>query len=567
MLPEEYPAVISTGRDPKLALEINDKWISVASGSEDFSFKVTRKNPYEEALCKCEDERFELDMAINYCESAISSLEKLLPEVGAACERGDTLFAYQKCTEGNLHRQLKKIFADVLESVLQQTKSNPKALVEVMIKIIRTHRDKHLQKKKDQNQLWKEDCEKNFAKSLDHRAFYFRQSEKKNTNTKAFLLEIRSRYDKRTAETTPDLVKKGGTISSVYYNSVPMLVPEPFHTIPVEHDDVAKLGPAYSPLYNLATNREVKKYASKLPQFQLLFDRRNAFDEAYRLVLDQIVSSHTAQPDQDHTKAFFTRLMEDFFCCDCAHIDSAEGEGFTEDDIRVAMSENFLTKRLEHGEMALAETWGKVREEVAGADAKGGEESKSADAKKAKPVRLPKTTRGGHNKKMDKKGDNNGKGVVLFDRGLAKSPVKEPSEPMELLHQKGKKIEDALFLPTATSDHCNVMYGTADFYSFFRHFHCLYERLIKARTFAGKALEADLEKRPELATKFSALLGKKRDELKTERYEQVYLKGLYAYLRGNIDAAKYEDFCRHTLGPQGYLLFTMDKLISAVYLL
>ncbi len=237
--------MIGTGRDPKLSLELNDKWVSVASGSEDFSFKVTRKNPYEEALCKCEDERFEMDMAINYCDYAIEYLEKLLVELPAIIDGGDLLYAYRKCSEGCLHRQLRRIFADSLDSVLEQVKVSPQPLVEAMLRMVNGHRDKHIQNKREQNRQWKEVCEKNNAKSLDHRAFYFKQSEKKNTNAKAFMLEIKSRYDKRAAETTAELVKKGGTATSVYYNSVPMLVPESFHTVPVEHDDIAHMSSAY----------------------------------------------------------------------------------------------------------------------------------------------------------------------------------------------------------------------------------------------------------------------------------------------------------------------------------
>ena len=39
---------------------LNDRLVSIPTGSEDFSFKSTRKNIYEENLFKCEDERFEL---------------------------------------------------------------------------------------------------------------------------------------------------------------------------------------------------------------------------------------------------------------------------------------------------------------------------------------------------------------------------------------------------------------------------------------------------------------------------------------------------------------------------
>lgn len=39
---------------------LNDDWVSVTSGSEDYSFKHMRRNQYEEALFRCEDDRWAL---------------------------------------------------------------------------------------------------------------------------------------------------------------------------------------------------------------------------------------------------------------------------------------------------------------------------------------------------------------------------------------------------------------------------------------------------------------------------------------------------------------------------
>ncbi len=71
-----------------MAKELNDDWISVAHGSEDFSFKVMRKNEYEEQLFNCEDERFDLDWTINLHTSAIETLEKIQAEAQAAQDAG-----------------------------------------------------------------------------------------------------------------------------------------------------------------------------------------------------------------------------------------------------------------------------------------------------------------------------------------------------------------------------------------------------------------------------------------------------------------------------------------------
>lgn len=41
---------------------LNDHWVSVTSGSEDYSFKHMRKNQYEESLFKCEDDRLVINV-------------------------------------------------------------------------------------------------------------------------------------------------------------------------------------------------------------------------------------------------------------------------------------------------------------------------------------------------------------------------------------------------------------------------------------------------------------------------------------------------------------------------
>jgi len=100
MLPDEYPAIISTGRESvfgkELEKELNDLWISVSIGSEDFSFKICRKNIYEEQLCKCEDERFEHDMAINYSDFAIESFEEILRELPEHIAAGDMYSCFKQ---------------------------------------------------------------------------------------------------------------------------------------------------------------------------------------------------------------------------------------------------------------------------------------------------------------------------------------------------------------------------------------------------------------------------------------------------------------------------------------
>ncbi len=47
------------------------RWLPCRSCSEDYSFKLMRKNQYEEALFRCEDDRYDFEMCIEQNKSAM----------------------------------------------------------------------------------------------------------------------------------------------------------------------------------------------------------------------------------------------------------------------------------------------------------------------------------------------------------------------------------------------------------------------------------------------------------------------------------------------------------------
>jgi paired amphipathic helix protein Sin3a len=71
---------------------LNDIWVSVPTGSEDFTFKNQRKNQYEEVLFKCEDERYELDLVIELNTSAIRALEPIKLKLAGLTEEEAATF-------------------------------------------------------------------------------------------------------------------------------------------------------------------------------------------------------------------------------------------------------------------------------------------------------------------------------------------------------------------------------------------------------------------------------------------------------------------------------------------
>ncbi len=49
-MPPGYPPLVSTGRTPLGESVLNTEFVNVITGSEDYSFKLMRKNQYEESL-------------------------------------------------------------------------------------------------------------------------------------------------------------------------------------------------------------------------------------------------------------------------------------------------------------------------------------------------------------------------------------------------------------------------------------------------------------------------------------------------------------------------------------
>jgi paired amphipathic helix protein Sin3a len=138
-------------------------------------------------------------------------------------------------------KQFYNTYNDNSQEMLKFIKTRPLYAINLILERMRPRRKGMIQHKIEQNKHWKEICEKNFYKSLDHRSFYFNQNERKNTNSKAFLAEIKKRYEERVLISTSLMVKKGGSENSIYYNSSTMLAPEPFHKIPIEEDEINQL--------------------------------------------------------------------------------------------------------------------------------------------------------------------------------------------------------------------------------------------------------------------------------------------------------------------------------------
>ncbi|KAL3654153.1 hypothetical protein CASFOL_003834 [Castilleja foliolosa] len=196
LLPTNYPIPPASCRTEIGARVLNDHWVSVTSGSEDYSFKHMRKNQYEESLFRCEDDRFELDILLESVNSTVKHVEELLERMNK--EEGS--FCIEECLTALSLRCIERLYGDHGLDVMDVLRKNAPLALPVILTRLKQKQEEWARCRADFNKVWAEIYSKNYHKSLDHRSFYFKQQDTKNLSAKALLAEIKEMGEKNRKE-------------------------------------------------------------------------------------------------------------------------------------------------------------------------------------------------------------------------------------------------------------------------------------------------------------------------------------------------------------------------------
>lgn len=265
----------------------------------------------------------------------------------------------------------------------------------------------------------------------------------------------------------------------------------------------------------------------KMPQYQLLFDDNKLLVQTIQILYCGLANSYTDPKKHKEACSAFKDIIESLFSVNF----SCEDLGvFTEDEAWTILSDGFLAKRLQNFHKPLAS----VIEEILVAEKDDKEAIKTTKIKKWKGLLSNRTSKATHSL------------MKLFE--------------FEIRKQKER------FIPVFKADEASLFYGGQRFYSFFRHLHCLYERLKVANTFINQAFEQELERRPEINATFGSFIKENIEQIRKERYIDIFFPSTISYALGEIGTEAYEDLCKWLIGSKAYILFTLDKLVRSVYL-
>ncbi|GAA6019428.1 hypothetical protein JCM10207_001383 [Rhodosporidiobolus poonsookiae] len=194
-LPPEEISLQCSGRDALCWEVLNDEWVSQPSYASDEGFVAQRKNPYEEALHRSEEERHEYDYHIEANLRTIALLEPIATRI-ALMEPDERATFRLKPGLGN---QSKSIYQRVLKKVygkeqglevIQALHDNPCVAVPIVLARLKQKDEEWKRALREWNRVWRESDAKNFLKALDHQAITLKANDKRFLTTKALVSEI-----------------------------------------------------------------------------------------------------------------------------------------------------------------------------------------------------------------------------------------------------------------------------------------------------------------------------------------------------------------------------------------
>jgi len=175
---------------------LNDEWVSRPSfASEDSGFMAHKKNIYEEALHRSEEERHEYDFHIEAIVKTIGLLEPINNKISQLNPEDRGQFKLKPNFGGAgksiHHRVIRKIYGrEAGEEVIRAMQDSPAVSIPVVLARLKQKEEEWKRAQREWNKVWREVDARNYYKSLDHQGIVFKASDKKATTPKAFINQI-----------------------------------------------------------------------------------------------------------------------------------------------------------------------------------------------------------------------------------------------------------------------------------------------------------------------------------------------------------------------------------------
>ncbi|KAI6037598.1 hypothetical protein EDC04DRAFT_2897379 [Pisolithus marmoratus] len=202
-IPASEAHMACSGRDDMCRSVLNDEWVSHPTwSSEDSGFVAHKKNVYEEALHRSEEERHEYDFYIEAIVRTIAMLEPINNKIAQLSVEERAGFKLKPNLGGSgksIHQRIiKKIYGrEVGQEVLQAMQETPALAIPVVLMRLKAKEEMWKRAQREWNKVWRAVDAQNYLKSLDHQAIHFKMADKKAITAKAFIGQIEAARDEQ----------------------------------------------------------------------------------------------------------------------------------------------------------------------------------------------------------------------------------------------------------------------------------------------------------------------------------------------------------------------------------
>ncbi|WFD35920.1 hypothetical protein MCUN1_002790 [Malassezia cuniculi] len=213
-LPASEVNLSCSGRDALCYEVLNDTWVSYPTwASEGESFNPHKKNVYEDALYRSEEERHEYDYHIEANLRTIALLEPIAARIAIMDPEERSAFRLKPGLGGQsksiYQRVVKKVYGrDHGLEVISALHDNPAIAVPVVLARLKQKDEEWKRAQREWNKVWREVDARNFYKALDHQGVNFKSTDKKTITSKTLVGEIetiRTAQQQRRLEQDPSL--------------------------------------------------------------------------------------------------------------------------------------------------------------------------------------------------------------------------------------------------------------------------------------------------------------------------------------------------------------------------
>ncbi|KAI8615126.1 hypothetical protein BC830DRAFT_1124114 [Chytriomyces sp. MP71] len=292
-LPADVPRSTCSGRDDLCREVLNDDWIAQPEFVSETGFIAHKKTVYEEALHKCEEERYEFDMNIEANLHTIALLEPIYRRIQTMSPEDKSKFKLPVGLGGPsktiYQRVVKKIY-DVEKGleVIDALHNNPAVAVPIVLKRLKQKDEEWKRCQREWNKVWREIDAKNWLKSLDHQGINFKAADRKAISSKTLTTEIETLYREQRERRSTALPLRSTPSAHYGFLSSSVLAP--------------------GPLTSTAFSRF---------QMDFVFPDVSVFKDARKLVMMTVGNTPAlSQNDEDRIGDFLSNFLKRFFCLD-----------------------------------------------------------------------------------------------------------------------------------------------------------------------------------------------------------------------------------------------------------